>query len=44
MLLASGERVLAVIGMTVSAEIAVSDKTKEIAVIKVEDNYAGKGY
>lgn len=43
-LLASGERVLAVIGMTVSAEIAVSDKTKEIAVIKVEDNYAGKGY
>lgn len=43
-LLAYENEVLAVVGMTVSEKIAVSKATENIAVIRAEDNDAGKGY
>ena len=42
-LLACGGEVLAVLGMTVSVRACVDENTKNIAVIKVEVNNAGKG-
>ena len=39
-LLASGQEILAVVGMTVSEKIAVSKDTANIAVIRTEDNDA----
>ena len=39
-LLASGQEILAVVGMTVSEKIAVNEDTANIAVIRTEDNDA----